>query len=71
MDKEYDFSFLDDIKEITGYLLVHNTKIKNLRFKNLEIIRGENIVLDKFSVYIDANTRLEQLDLTNLKGKTN
>jgi hypothetical protein len=40
IEKDYDFSFLNDIKEITGYLLIHNTRLKTLRFKSLQIIRG-------------------------------
>jgi hypothetical protein len=67
LDKTYDFSFLDEIKEITGYLIVSNTRIKNLRLKSLEIIRGRNLFGD-FSVYISANVRLERLELLNLKG---
>ncbi len=67
LDAEFDFSFLDSIKEITGYLLVHNTRIKNLRFKNLQLIRGKNLISDKHSIYIDSNVRLENLDLSNLK----
>lgn len=69
LDSEFDFSFFDNIREITGYLLVHNSKIKNLRFKNLEIVRGKNKIRDKFSIYIDSNSRLERLDLTKLRGK--
>lgn len=68
LDAEYDFSFLDNIREITGYLLIHNTRARTLRFKSLEIVRGKNLIKDKYSVFIDSNTRLETLDLTNLKG---
>ena len=69
LDRDYDFSFLDSIREITGYLLIHNTRIKNLRFKNLQLIRGKNLISDKHSVYIDSNVRLQNLDLSTLKGK--
>lgn len=68
LDAEYDFSFLDNIREITGYLLIHNTRARTLRFKSLEIVRGKNLIKDKYSVFIDSNTRLETLDLSNLKG---
>jgi hypothetical protein len=68
LDVMYDFSFLDNIKEITGYLLIHNTRIKNLTFKNLKLIRGKNLVSDLYSVYIDSNSRLTNLDLSNLRG---
>ena len=68
IDETYDFSFLDDIKEITGYLIITGTRIKSLRLKNLEIIRGKQLFRDKYSVYIESNIRLEKLDLTKLKG---
>lgn len=68
LDSEFDFSFFDNIREITGYLLIHNTKIKNIRFKSLEIVRGKNKVRDRYSVFVDLNSRLERLDLSKLKG---
>jgi hypothetical protein len=71
LDRTYDFSFLDSIKEITGYLLIHNTRIKNLTFKNLQLIRGKNLVSELYSVYIDSNSRLANLDLSNLRGMIN
>ena len=67
--EQYDFSFLDDIKEITGYLLIHNTRLKSIRFKSLQLIRGKNLITDnKISLFIDNNAQLEHLDLSNLKG---
>lgn len=67
--EQYDFSFLDDIKEITGYLLIHNTRLKSIRFKSLELIRGKNLITDnKISLFIDNNAQLEHLDLSYLKG---
>jgi hypothetical protein len=68
IDETYDFSFLDNIKEITGYLIITGTRIKSLRLKNLEIIRGKQLFRDKYSVYIESNIRLEKLDLTKLRG---
>lgn len=68
MDKQYDFSFLDNIKEISGYLLIHNTWIKTIKLKSLEIVRGRNLFSKKYSIFIESNERLELLDLTRLKG---
>lgn len=68
IDAKYNFSFLDDIEEITGYLLIHNTRIRNLKLKNLKIIRGKNLIQDKFSVFIGSNVRLERLDFLQLRG---
>lgn len=67
--QSYDFSFLDNIKEITGYLLIHGNKhLKTLKFKNLQLIRGKSLLFNKISLYIENNMFLESLDLKNLKG---
>jgi epidermal growth factor receptor len=68
LDQQYDFSFLDNIREITGYLLIHSNRIKSLRFKNLKIVRGKNLIASRYSVFIGSNYRLESLDLSNLTG---
>jgi hypothetical protein len=67
IEKEFDFSFLDDIKEITGYLVIHNTRLRTLRFKSLQLIRGKNLI-HATSIFVDNNSNLEHLDLTNLRG---
>ena len=67
IEKEFDFSFLDDIKEITGYLVIHNTRLRTLRFKSLQLIRGQNLI-HATSFFVDNNSNLEHLDLTNLRG---
>ena len=64
----FNFSFLDKIKEITGYLLVHNSYIKTLKFKSLRLIRGRNLLMNNISVYIENNPLLETLNLKNLQG---
>jgi len=65
---EYDFSFLDNIREITGYLLIHdNTNLKKLSFKNLRLIRGKSLLLDRFSLYVENNIILDTLNLIHLK----
>lgn len=67
--QSYDFSFLDNIKEITGYLLIHGNKhLKSLKFKSLQLIRGKSLLFDKISLYVENNMYLESLDLRNLKG---
>jgi len=67
MDKNFDFSFLDSIREISGYLLIHGNRIKNLTFKNLILVRGRMLVQDQFSIYVHSNWRLERLNLSNLR----
>ena len=68
LDK-FDFSFLDDIKEITGYIIIYKNRIKNLNLKSLQIVRGINLFENKYSIYIDSNARLERLNFVNLTGK--
>jgi hypothetical protein len=64
----YDFSFLENITEITGYILVFNSKLKYLPLKNLRIIRGWGLYRGR-SIYIENNKYLNYLDFQNLKGK--
>jgi hypothetical protein len=67
---DHDFSFLQNITEITGYLLVFNSDIESLPLTNLKIIRGWKLFNGQQSVYIDSNKYLNSLDLANLKGLT-
>ncbi len=66
--RTYDFSFLQNITEITGYIIVFNSDIDSLPLSNLRIVRGWKVYNSKFSVYIDSNDNLEYLDFQNLKG---
>lgn len=67
-DQEYDFSFLNKIKEISGYLLIHNTILRTIRFESLQVIRGRHKIADtSYSLYIGGNSRLEKLDFTSLR----
>lgn len=67
-DRDYDFSFLNKIKEISGYLLIHNTILRKIRFQSLQVVRGrQKIAGTNYSIYIGANTRLEKIDLTSLR----
>lgn len=36
-----DLRFFDTIREISGFLIVMNSSVTNLSFKNLQIIRGD------------------------------
>lgn len=67
----YDFSFLDNLTEITGYIYIHNTNIKNLRLKNLRLIRGQILFAKLHSVYISNNDYLETIDMPSLTGNLN
>lgn len=38
-----DLSFLNSIKEVTGYVLIANVYVQNLTLENLTIIRGDKL----------------------------
>ena len=43
VNDKYDFSFLRDIEEIKGYLLIFHVQVGHLPFDNLKIIRGQTL----------------------------
>ena len=67
-NKIYDFSFLENITEITGYIIIFNSDIYNLPLKNLKIVRGWDLFRGH-SIYIDNNRFLKYLNFQNLKGE--
>ena len=42
-ENKYDFSFLSQIEEIKGYLLIFHVHVGYLPFDNLKIIRGQTL----------------------------
>jgi hypothetical protein len=66
--KNYDFSFLKNITEITGYIIIFNSDIENLPLENLKIVRGWELYSQTHAIYIDNNRYLSYLNLKNLKG---
>ena len=42
-ETKYDFSFLSQIEEIKGYLLIFHVQVGYLPFDNLKIIRGQKL----------------------------
>lgn len=42
-DDAYDLSFLQNIREVTGYVLISHMDIIQLRLPNLQIIRGRTL----------------------------
>jgi hypothetical protein len=67
----YNFSFLDNLTEITGYVYIHNTNINNFRLKSLRLIRGQMLFANLHSIYIGNNPNLERIDMPSLTGKFN
>lgn len=62
-------NFLDNIKEVTGYVFIHRVHVKNLKFPKLQIIRGtslQNITGTSHSLAV-TQTTLETLELPSLR----
>lgn len=72
IDKGADLSFLEPIREITGYLLIAHVGVDKIRMPNLQIIRGtdlfklENDREDDFALILIEN-ELRSLELPNLR----
>lgn len=71
-DKSMDLSFLESIREITGYLLIAYVEVDRLRMPNLKIIRGrdlfklDNEQKEEFAMILIEN-ELKTLALPNLR----
>ena len=51
----FDLSFLKDIEEVMGYVLIVNVFSNYLNLTSLRIIRGETLYKDNYSLYIALN----------------
>lgn len=66
----YDLSFLESIREITGYLLIAYVEVDKIRMPNLQIIRGRDLFKynyeeDEYAMILIEN-ELKTLELPNL-----
>ncbi|XP_018426750.1 PREDICTED: epidermal growth factor receptor-like [Nanorana parkeri] len=73
LEHYHDVSFLEDIKEVRGYVLIGLNNIKTIPLTNLQVIRG-NILLRNASLSILSNLNrenrtqgLEELPMRQLK----
>uniref|UniRef100_A0A8C9SUY0 Receptor protein-tyrosine kinase n=1 Tax=Scleropages formosus TaxID=113540 RepID=A0A8C9SUY0_SCLFO len=72
IDRKRDLSFLQSIREVTGYVLVALNQFDYLPLDNLRIIRGTKLYEERYSLAIflnyrrDGNFGLRQLGLQNL-----
>lgn len=77
LDQNYNLSFLRDIHEVTGYVLIKSVMSEFLWLENLRIIRGQLLLSQggrKYSLYVEDNHNdkgngLKELQLTSLHGK--
>ena len=63
-------SFLRQIREVTGYVLIFNVDKEDLSLPSLRIIRGRTLFgnsKDMFSLWVAANRGLQQLGLNRLR----
>ncbi|KAG9475928.1 hypothetical protein GDO78_002806 [Eleutherodactylus coqui] len=74
MKRNSDLTFLKDIQEVGGYVLVAINTVKNIPLDNLRVIRGNTLfknssALSVFSNFMDANPNmgLEELSMRNLQ----
>ncbi|CAG9840213.1 unnamed protein product [Diabrotica balteata] len=67
----HDLSFLQDIREVTGYVLISHVDVKKVVFPKLQIIRGRNLFLmsvanQNFSLIVTLS-KMQTLELPALK----
>jgi len=81
-DAKYDFSFLDTIREVNGYVLIYGNHVDRIRLNGLRVIRGWNTVpkvvhnvTRNVSLYVawnhdenETTIGLKELQLTSLVG---
>jgi len=78
-ETNYDLSFLKDLREITGYILILTVHTDYIPLENLRIVRGSPSFLHEdrwYSIYIalnyDKNVKgvgLRELGFVSLRGK--
>lgn len=71
-DDNVDLSFLKEIREVTGYVLISHVNVRRIVLPNLMIIRGRNLFKlnpgdDEFALLVAKNT-IEILELPALRG---
>ncbi|XP_064155671.1 receptor tyrosine-protein kinase erbB-3-like [Anguilla rostrata] len=72
MDQHHNFSFLQSIREVTGYILIVINQFHSLPLDQLRVIRGNTLYEDRFALYVllnyqkDGSLGLRELGLTHL-----
>lgn len=69
----YDLSFLQYIREVTGYVLISHIDIKKVVLPRLQIIRGRtlfkvNTEIEEYSLFV-TYSQMYNLELPALRGK--
>uniref|UniRef100_A0A8C1LT78 Receptor protein-tyrosine kinase n=1 Tax=Cyprinus carpio TaxID=7962 RepID=A0A8C1LT78_CYPCA len=72
MEHNRDFSFLQSIREVTGYILIAINQFRRLPLEQLRVIRGTSLYEDRFALAVLVNYQkdgvygLRELGLTHL-----
>ena len=73
--ENFDFSFLQHIREVSGYVLIAHVYVKQIIFPSLQIIKGQtlfksNLVNDELSLVV-MKSKLCNLEIPNLTEISN
>jgi len=73
-DENIDLSFLQHIREVTGYVLISHVDVKRIVLPNLQIIRGRtrfklNVREEEFSLMVTLS-KMENLEMPALRGRS-
>ena len=73
-DENYDLSFLQHIREVTGYVLISHVDVRRIVLPSLQIIRGRtlfklNVHENEFALIVTLSKMLN-LELPALRGKS-
>jgi len=73
-DKNQDLSFLQHIREVTGYVLISHVEVKKVVLPSLQIIRGRSLfklnVRDEEFAMMVTLSQMENLEAPKLSGKS-
>uniref|UniRef100_A0A8D0GMK9 Receptor protein-tyrosine kinase n=1 Tax=Sphenodon punctatus TaxID=8508 RepID=A0A8D0GMK9_SPHPU len=67
LGENVDTSFLKDIKEVQGYVLIAENQVSHLQLGNLRIIRGTQLCEEKYALAVLGNAGLQELGMRKLK----
>lgn len=77
-DERYDMSFLENVREVDGYVLIFSNFLTKIRLTRLRVIRGLALYDQQFSLYVQLNSAfnsssigLQELQLPSLVGNNN
>ncbi|XP_016988122.2 epidermal growth factor receptor isoform X1 [Drosophila rhopaloa] len=74
-NENLDLSFLENIREVTGYILISHVDVKKVVFPKLQIIRGRTLFSllvgeDKYAMFV-TYSKMYTLEMPNLRDVLN